>query len=127
MLFSRVPDYFDADFIQGVVSKAGFSAEDNRPELVIDYRVGEEKFQYKTNNWFLTTYKKGQFVTIIYNPSNPSIAGLYAFIGYWINWSELLFTAVFFSVLFLTAVFITGKNSNELLSEEENEKKRKYK
>ncbi len=126
VLFSRVPDYFEGDFIKGVVAKATFSEKDKHPELVIDYRVGAETFHYKTAEWFLTNYKPGQAVEVIYNPSDPSIASIYAFIGYWIKWPELLFTAMFFIILFLSAVFITGKNSTAPLMEDERRNKRKY-
>lgn len=93
--------------------------------MVVDYKVGDEKFQYISHSWFLTSYKPGQLVSIIYDPSNPSIASIYSFIGYWIKWSELFFTAIVFIVLFITAVFITGKNNTGYLTAEGN-RKRKY-
>ena len=127
LLFSRVPDYFDGDFIHGVVQKATFSYENKEPQLEIDYRVGSNAYHYKTNTWFLKSYKPGERVTIIYNPSSPEIASIYAFIGYWINWSELLFTAGFFLLLFFVAKGITGTHSTEPLSPQELAKKRKYK
>ncbi|MCW3108775.1 MAG: hypothetical protein JWQ09_3281 [Segetibacter sp.] len=126
VLFTRVPDYFEGDYIQGVVSKATFSEKENTPELVVNYNVGSEKLQYKTNMWFLASYKPGQVVTIIYNPANPSVSCIYAFIGYWIKWPELIFTAAFFIILFIAAKSITGKNSLEPLFAEEMKKKRKY-
>jgi hypothetical protein len=127
ILFSRVPDYFEGDFIEGVVTKAGFSSNNHEPELAIDYRVGSETFHYRTNMWFLTTYKPHQTVTIIYDPSNPSEACIYSIIGYWIKWPELFISAFFFIALFIAAVFITGKNNPEPFTEEERRKKRKYK
>lgn len=125
VLFSRVPDYFEGDYTNGVVSKATFSEEENHPVVVIDYEVGNEKFKFTSYMWFLTSYKPGQAVRIIYNPSNPSIASIYSFIGYWIKWHELLFTAIVFIILFIAAVFITGKNSPAASSAKEN-RRRKY-
>ncbi|MBA4140495.1 MAG: DUF3592 domain-containing protein [Segetibacter sp.] len=127
ILFSRVPDYFEGEFISGVVTKANFSPALNKPELVVDYKVGTETLQYKTNTWFLTTYKTGQQITIIYDPSNPSQACIFTFIGYWLQWNELLFSALLFIVFLKAAIFITGKNSAEPFPAEEPVKKRKYK
>lgn len=126
VLFSRVPDYFDGDFTRGIVSKASFVIKDEHPELVVDYSVGPQKFKYTTNDWFLTSYKQGQVVTIIYNPSNPSIASLYAFIGYWIKWNELIFTAIVFIILFFAAVLITGKTNTITSTSTDSNRKRNY-
>jgi hypothetical protein len=122
-----VPDYFEGEFIEGVVTKANFSTSLNKPELEVDYKVGSETLHYKTNTWFLTTYKTGQKVTVIYDPSIPSQACIYAVIGYWLKWSELLFSAVIFIVFLQAAVFITGKNNTEPSRPEDRLKKRKYK
>lgn len=127
ILFSRVPDYFEGEFIEGVVAKAGFSPALNKPELVVDYKAGSETFHYKTNRWFLTTHKTGEKVTVIYDPSNPSQACIFTFIGYWLKWSELFFSIFFFMALFIAAVFINGKNSTEPLTPEDRIRKRKYK
>lgn len=125
-LFSRVPDYFDGEFIKGVVTNASFSDQKGSPELTIDYRVGSETFHYKTEMWFLKKYKQGDAVEIIYNPSNPSSACIYAFIGYWIKWPELMFTAFFFIILFVSAVFITGKNNTPAIKNDDERRKRRY-
>jgi len=125
-LVSRIPDYFEGEFIKAVVTRVGFSAKKKEPVVEVKYNVGKETFTYKTNMWFLWRYRKGDKITVIYDPSNPSIGSLYAFIGYWIKWPELLFTAGFFILLFGSAVAITGKNSNELIDQEEVRNKRKY-
>ncbi len=126
VLFSRVPDYFYGDFIQGIVTEAAFSKEENRPKLVVTYNVGNEKLKYTTDMWFLTHYTRGQVVTIIYNPDHPAVSCIYAFIGYWIKWPELIFTSLFFILLFLAARSITGENSIEPATGDEPQKKRKY-
>jgi hypothetical protein len=125
-MVSRVPDYFEGEFIGAVVTGIGFSEKDKEPFVKIKYNVGKETFVYTTHQWFLKRYKKGEKVTIIYDHSNPSVSSLYAFIGYWIKWPELLFTAGFFVLLFGSAAAITGKNSNELIDPEELKLKRKY-
>lgn len=126
VLFSRVPDYFDGDFTKGIVSKALFSVKDERPVLVVDYTAGAEKFKYTTNTWFLTSYQQGQEVTMIYNPSNPAIASIYAVVGYWIKWNELILTAIVFVILFIAAVIITGKNKPLPPTSAKQDRKRKY-
>lgn len=118
VLFSRVPDYFEGDYVNGVVSKAAFSVKDKHPVVIVNYKVGNEEFQYTSYMWFLTSYKRGQVIRIIYDPSNPPVACIYSFIGYWIRWPELLFTAIVFIILFIAAVFITGKKSTSLTREE---------
>lgn len=122
-----MPDYFEGEYIEGVVTKANFSSALNQPELVVEYKAGSETLYYKTNTWFLTTYKKGQKITIIYDPSNPSQASIFTFIGYWVQWRELLFSALLFIVFLMAAIFITGKNSTEPLAPEDLIRRRKYK
>lgn len=121
-----MPDYFDGDFTKGIVAKAEFSIKENHPVLVVVYKVENEKFTYTTYRWSLTKYVKGQSVTLIYNPSNPAIVSIYALIGYWIKWDELLFTGIVFIILFVAAVIITGKNESLQPADEEQRRKRKY-
>jgi hypothetical protein len=126
VLFSRVPDYFEGEYVNGIVSKATFSVKDKQPVLAVKYKVGKEEFEYVTNKWFLSPHKQGQLVTMIYNPSDPAIASIYAFIGYWITLKELFFTAVVFIILFIAAVMITGGSPSPVSANDEENKKRKY-
>lgn len=126
VLFSRVPDYFQADFTRGIITEATFSVKEKHPVLVVNYEVGNEKFKYKTNKWFLNRHKPGQIVTLIYNPSDPAIVSVYALLGYWVQWDELLFTAIGFIILFIAAIIITGKSSALSSTLREQNKKRKY-
>jgi hypothetical protein len=111
VLFSRVPDYFEGEYVDGVVIKATFSAKERRPVLAVKYNVGGEKFSYTSYNWYLASHKQGDKITMIYNPSHPEITSVYAFIGYWITLRELLYTSLIFVVLFIAAVVITGQNN----------------
>ena len=124
VLFTRVPDYFEGEFIKGTVTEAKFSEKERQPNLVVKYHVGSETLFYETNMWFLNKHKAGDKVTIIYDPSEPKRAFIYSFIGYWIKWSELFFTAIFFAILFLASVSITGKNADE--DDDPQQKKMKY-
>lgn len=116
-----MPDYFDGEYIRGVVTEASFSKETNSPLLVVEYHVGSETLQYKTDMWFLKKYKPGELVTIIYNPANPSVSSIYAFIGYWIRWPELIQTSILFIILFFAAKGIAG--SSKPLPDDEQPKK----
>jgi hypothetical protein len=95
VLFTCVPDYFEGEFMKGVVSKVSFSEKTNSAELIVDYNVGKEKLQYKTDMYFQRAYKPGQPAAIIYNPSDPPVSSIYAFIGCWIRWHVLIFTSAF--------------------------------
>lgn len=108
ILLSRFPDYFESDFINGTVTANHLASDVSRNNLSVSYKVGSESLQYNTDMWLLNNYNIGDQVTIIYNPSIPQMASLYSFIGYWVKWTELLFTAVFFILLFLVAKSITG-------------------
>ncbi len=120
VLFSRVPDYFEGEYADGVVSEATFSVKDRQPVLVVKYKVGEEEFEYTTNRWLFTSHKKGQIITMIYNPSDPAVASIYAIVGYWVTWKELFFTAIVFIILFIAAVIISGKSNSSFINEENN-------
>ena len=124
VLFSRVPEYFEGEFVNGIVSKATFSVKNKHPVLAVRYKVGQEEFTHQTDTWFISKHRPGQTVTMIYSPSDPSVASIYAFIGYWITWKELFFTAIVFIVLFISAVIITGDNAQD--STPNKNSKRKY-
>ncbi len=127
ILFSRTPDYFEGEFIQGIVTKADFSSQNNEPTLVVNYSVENKGLQYRTTMWFLSSYKAGKNVTIFYNASNPSEACIYSVIGYWIKWPELFISAFLFTAFFIISIYIAGKNDTVSLDEEFKVKKRKYK
>lgn len=84
-----------------------FLAEEQSNIFEASYKVGSETFVYKAATGFLQNYEPGEQVTIIYNPSNPQTACVYSFIGYWVQWGELFFTAAFFTLLFAVARYIT--------------------
>jgi hypothetical protein len=117
-----VPDYFEGEYVDGVVVKATFSVKERRPVLVVRYNAGGEKFFYTSYTWYLASHKQGDKITMIYNPSHPEIASVYAFIGYWITWRQLWYTALIFIILFIAAVVITGKNNTRTREDDRNRK-----
>jgi hypothetical protein len=114
IMFTREPDFIDGDIVNAVVSKATYSVSEKQPELVVDYIAGDKHLKCSTNKWFLTRHKQGQQVRVIYDPSHPEVASIYSFTAYWIRWPEVLFTAVFFVVLFCAATFIAGRGKGEV-------------
>lgn len=121
-----MPDYFDGEFVDGMVLKATFSVKEKHPVMTVRYKVGSEAFLYTSYQWNMRSYKKGERITMIYSPSNPEIASTYTFIGYWITLRELFFTAVIFIILFIAAMVITGKNNIPTLPGNDDKRKRKY-
>lgn len=126
VLFTRKPDYFDGQVVKGTVTQRNYDKKEINPAVNILYRVGTDSFLCKANLFPFGQYKIGERVEVIYDPSQPAIASVYAFFGYWLNWDELLMTAVFFVVFFVAAVFITGKNENSNGLHDDNVRKRKY-
>lgn len=126
MLFSREPDYFEGEYVNGVVSKATFSVKEKHPVLQVRYKAGSEEFTYTSYRWYLRRYRRGETVTMIYNPSHPEAASIYAFVGYWILWKQLFYTAIIFIMLFVAAKSITGQHKSSLLDDKQNDRKRKY-
>jgi hypothetical protein len=120
ILFSRVPDFFDAEFTPGKVLQL------KSLEKQIQYKVGKETFVVPISGWGASQVANGQTITVIYNPTVPSEGALYTFFAYWFTLDELLTSAIGFILLFVVAVLITGKNSEESYVEEEAPRKRKY-
>ncbi len=126
VLFTRKPDYFEGQVVKGTVTQANNANKESKLVINILYRVGPDSFLCKANLLPFGQYKIGEKLDVIYDPSQPAIASVYAFFGYWLNWDELLVTAIFFVVFFVAAVFITGKSETSNGIHDDNVRKRKY-
>ncbi|WP_207493901.1 DUF3592 domain-containing protein [Aridibaculum aurantiacum] len=124
ILFTRTPDYFDSEFTPGTVVLP--DTADWAKKAVV-YPVGKEKFTVPIEGWGSSQVAKGDKVTVIYNPTNPSEGAMYTFFSYWLKLPELLISATIFLLLFFGAVFITGENQPEEPDDGSYKKKRKYK
>ena len=62
--------------------------------------------------------EEGQTVKIIYETSDPSKAAVYSFLGYWLQWDELLASLLIPLLLFYVAKVITAGPTPEALVEE---------
>ncbi len=89
------------------------------------YAVGNTSYIVNASHP-LTKLKHGEAVTIIYDPSMPEKGVVYSLWSYWISLPELALSVGLLAVLFLSSVFITGKNSNIPYTPEQLQKKRKY-
>ncbi len=124
ILFTRQPDYFEAEFTPGKVVLPDTTDIEIK---AVEYPVGQEMYTVPIEGWGASQVSNGEKVTVIYNPTIPSEGSLYTFFAYWIKLPELLAGATVFSLLFVSAIFITGKNQPDDLQETTNERKRKYK
>jgi hypothetical protein len=121
ILFTRKPDYFEAEFTPGKVI-AG-----DKPNLkLLQYPVGKELFNLPFDGWIADRYNSGENVEVIYDPSTPENGAVYSFFTYWLKLPELFASAAVFIALFASAVFITGKNRTEDEGSLPTAKKRKY-
>ena len=120
IVFSRSPDYFDSEFANGVIDINA------KGEKILTYSIDRKKYKVIIEGWGASQVAKGETVRIIYNPSDPAEASLYSFFAYWFKLKELLFSIGGCVILFIAAVFITGKETPYYYTEEELRKKRKY-
>jgi hypothetical protein len=124
ILFTRTPDYFEAETTPGYVilpDPIDYTIK------AVEYRVGKETFVVAIEGWGASQVTKGEKVTVIYNPTTPSEGSLYTFFAYWLHLPELVLCVGVFIALFAGAVFITGENQPEEPSSNGYDKKRKYK
>ena len=116
ILFSRQPDYFDGEKTKGIIHFMNDSAT-GKPYPAAVYRIN--KISYSINAAYLfKTYKEGEQVNIIYEASQPEKAAVYSLWGYWLQWSEILFSLVLLIGMFRAAVAITKNPTPEALIEQ---------
>ncbi len=104
VLFTREPDYFDAEFCNGTV------VENNQ----IRYTVGGVNYTLNANYLFIKL-PNGSTQKIIYNSSKPKLAHVYNWWGYWVRWQEVLVSVVVLGLLFFLAAAITKNPTPEAL------------
>jgi len=111
LFYSRTPDYFAGGRTKGEVIgvydkriSVGKSWA-KRESPIVYYYVDSVRYQFNSENEsYLGLYKKGDRITMIYNPFKPEEACILGLIGYWINITELI--TAFFIIAILT-LFIT--------------------
>ena len=77
ILFSRVPDYFEGEFVNGTV------VQNTSLQKFVQYPVGKQQLSVPLKGWGANQVASGDTVTVIYNPDNPQrpIFILFSLIG----------------------------------------------
>lgn len=120
ILFTRKPDYFEAEFTPGKIVTTTPTGS-----RFLQYPVGKQLFTLPFDGWIAGRYREAEKVQVIYDPSNPEDGAVYSFFTYWLKVPELFITLAIFVVLFVSAVFITGNNRPDD-GDKVRAKKRKY-
>ena len=120
ILFTRKPDYFSAKFTKGKVTDRFtniYDVERSQGDTIVqvpavEYTVNGITYIFRDDHTkWLPVYRKGEEVTIIYDPENPKNAYIYALIGYWLNISE--FFIVFLVVGIPAAIYLAVRKRSE--------------
>jgi hypothetical protein len=99
VLFTRQPDFFDAEFTVGKVK-----IENSIPYIFFT-EYGKE-YKIKNDHYYWMSLKQNEEVKIIYSVANPNEAAYYTLFSYWFLWHEILISLIVFIILFLGAVSI---------------------
>jgi len=128
ILFTRQPDYFDGEKSPAVIKWLPDSiSHKNIPQAVYSDGLKQHAIDAR---YFLRNWKEGDKLEVIYESGSPDKAAVYAFLGYWITWGELLATILIYLALFQIAISVTKNPTPEALVEQleyKEVKKRKYK
>lgn len=116
LLFTRQPDYFDAEKAPATIHFVFDSSHTNKIAMA-EFSNGYKNFQVDANYWG-RTWKPGEKTTVIYETDRPENGAVYAFWGYGISWGELLGSVLFLVVSFMAANSITQNPSASSLKEQ---------
>lgn len=109
MLFTRQPDYFDAERTTGVIVQKN---DDTVAQFEYDNQVYFAEVPYP----FM--HHKGEKVQVIYETADLSTAKQYAVIGYWVTFGELAASLFIIIALYWISVSITKNPTPQALLEE---------
>ena len=115
IFFTRQPDYQDGEFTTGIIhyTKNGTGKPVVKAIFSVDKKQDTIAAAYSFRH-----LEEGQTVKIIYETSDPSKAAVYSFLGYWLQWDELLASLLIPLLLFYVAKVITAGPTPEALVEE---------
>lgn len=127
IVYSREPDFFDGEFTPATIHWVKDSASN---EMIPKAFFAHGKKNYAVDaRYVLRNLPEHKKLEVIYVPTYPEKATVYAFFGYWITWGELVASIVLFIALFQVAVAVTSNPTAEALLEQleyKEEKKKKY-
>ncbi len=109
ILFTRQPDYFDSEITEGMIIQRSDS-------LVAQYSNGREIHYASVPYTFL--HEQGDHVKVIYETSTAATAKVYAVIGYWITFGELMASLCLIFLMYQIAVNVTKNPTPEAVVEE---------
>lgn len=116
LVFTREPDFIDGVKAPATVLSQ-YDTVSKGDRLKVQFSHGKTQYTVSTD-YPLRNVLKNEQVMVIYEPSNPEKAVIYAFWGYWIRWDELLISLIGYFGLFFIAVSITSNPTPEALIEE---------
>lgn len=109
VLFTRQPDYFDSQKAIGTIVQ-------QNEKLAVQF-IYVNEVHYATIEYpFL--YKAGERKKVIYETADPSNAKLYAVLGYWLTFGELVASLFIVIVLYWISVSVTKNPTPGALLEE---------
>lgn len=127
ILFSRQPDFFDGEQTTGTIH---FVKDSNSAALVPTVQFSDGRNPHSANAAYIfRSYVEAQKVPVIYEASQPEKAVVFSWWGYWITWTESLFSLLILVVFYFAAVSITSNPDAETVKAREAyvpQKRRKY-
>lgn len=127
ILFSRQPDFFDGEQTIGTIH---FVKDSSSAALVPTVQFSDGRNPHSANAAYIfRSYVEAQKVPVIYEASQPEKAAVFSWWGYWITWTESLFSLLILVVFYFAAVSITSNPDAETVKARESyvpQKRRKY-
>ena len=114
IFYTREPDYFD-----GEIATATITIDQSTKSEFAVFTVMNKTYQVNAS-YPLRKLVQNEEVKVIYKVSEPEVAVVYAFWGYWFKWGELLMSSILLIALFYLSVSITNNPSPESLYHQQN-------
>lgn len=114
IFYTREPDYFD-----GEIATATITIDQSTKSEFAVFTVMNKTYQVNAS-YPLRKLVQNEEVKVIYKVSEPEVAVVYGFWGYWFKWGELLMSSILLIALFYLSVSITNNPSPESLYHQQN-------
>lgn len=114
IFYTREPDYFD-----GEIATATIIIDPSTKSEFAVFNVMSKTYQVNAS-YPLRKLVQNEEVKVIYKVSEPEVAVVYRFWGYWFKWGELLMSSILLVALFYLSLSITNNPSPESLYHQQN-------
>lgn len=114
IFYTREPDYFD-----GEIATATITINPSTKSEFAVFTVMNKTYQVNAS-YPLRKLVQNEELKVIYKVSEPEVAVVYSFWGYWFKWGELLMSSILLLALFYLSVSITNNPSPESLYQQQN-------